>query len=785
VPVVAKPAERGPEELESMNRRVRIRIHGIVQGVGFRPHVYHLAKRHHINGWVRNQADGVEVEAFGRHDEVTLFVEELGSKAPPLARIVHQEFVEIPDQHCESSGFRILHSQDSQPRVALISPDVCICDDCLKELLDPSDRRYRYPFTNCTNCGPRYTIIRDIPYDRHKTTMAPFTMCNDCALEYHDPDNRRFHAQPNACWHCGPQVWLETTEGKCLAERDAAIAETISQLAGGAIVAIKGLGGFHLAVLATNEYAVNRLRRRKVREEKPFAVMFSGPGAVEEHCLVDNAEMDLLLSRVRPIVLLERRRHDSQTIALAPSIAPRNRRLGAFLPYTPLHTLLFAHVRFHALVMTSGNRSDEPIATANAEARERLSDIADLFLFHDREIYLRCDDSVACTIVGKPLLIRRARGFAPAPVFLRESLPAVLAVGAELKNTVCLVRGHEAFVSQHVGDLENQETLSCFEHTIDHLQRILHVQPQVIAHDLHPDYLSSQWALQQPNLQKVGVQHHHAHIASVYAEHRLTGAVLGLALDGTGYGSDGTVWGGEILRVAEDHWVRLGHLRQVPLPGGNMAAREPWRMAVSYLWSLSPEGIEEQFRDLLSRWPSDRWQVVLQMLRRGVHSPLTSSCGRLFDAVSALIGFRDINIYEGQAAIELEQLLEPHQEGYQGDLTVANGLLVVDPLPMVSQVVADMRAGQRPGEISGRFHRGLVQLLADALASVAGSEGLHRILLSGGVFQNAYLSEQLESRLRQSGFEVYSHHELPPNDGCIALGQAFVAGHWWLRHSRD
>ncbi len=579
-----------------MNQRVHIRIQGIVQGVGFRPHVYRLAIEHQIHGWVRNQADGVEIEALGQVDDVAAFVEELSTKAPPLARIVHQELRDLPYQDQDISGFSILESQGSQPRVALISPDVCVCNDCLKELLDPSDRRYRYPFINCTNCGPRYTIIGDLPYDRDKTTMAAFSMCADCFREYHDPGNRRFHAQPNACWHCGPQVWIETADGKRLAERDAAIDEAINQLAGGAIVAIKGLGGFHLAVMATHEQAVNRLRSRKVREEKPFAVMFPNLGAIQEHCRVDDAEMDLLLSRVRPIVLLERRRQDSHAVTMAPSIAPRNRRLGAFLPYTPLHTLLFAHDRFQALVMTSGNRSDEPIATDNRESRERLRDIADFFLFHDREIYLRCDDSVLRTIVGKPTLIRRARGFAPAPVFLRESLPTVLALGAELKNTVCLVRGHEAFISQHIGDLENQETLRSFQHTIEHLQRILYVQPQLIAHDLHPDYLSTQWALQQTHLEKVGVQHHHAHIASVYAEHRLSGPVLGLALDGTGYGGDGTVWGGEILQVSEDHWERLGHLRQVPLPGGNMAAREPWRMAVSYLWSLSPDGIEDAIR---------------------------------------------------------------------------------------------------------------------------------------------------------------------------------------------
>ncbi len=763
-----------------MNRRAQIRIQGIVQGVGFRPHVYRLALEHQICGWVRNQADGVEIEAAGRSADVAAFVTDLGAKAPPLARIVHQEVKDLPYQ--AATDFRILPSSDSQARVALISPDVCVCDDCLRELFDPTNRRLRYPFINCTNCGPRYTIIGDIPYDRDQTTMAAFTMCADCHREYHDPGDRRFHAQPNACWRCGPQVWLETAGGERLAERDAAIAMTIDQLSAGAIIAIKGLGGFHLAVPAAQEPAVSRLRDRKVREEKPFAVMFADLAAVQRYCRASDAEMLLLQSRARPIVLLERRQQTLHNSAIAPSVAPGNRLLGAFLPYTPLHHLLFAHDRFDALVMTSGNRSDEPIVTDNQESRERLGDIADFFLFHDRDIYLRCDDSVVRTIGSGIRPIRRARGFAPAPLFLRESFPTVLGVGAELKNTICLLRGHEAFVSQHIGDLENQETQHSFEQTIAHLQRILHVQPQLIAHDLHPDYLSSQWALQQTHLPRIAVQHHHAHIASVYAERRLSGPILGLALDGTGYGGDGTVWGGEILQVSEDHWQRLGHLRQVPLPGGNMAAREPWRMAVSYLWSLAPECVENEFADILARWPGDRCRIILQMLRQGLQSPLTSSCGRLFDAMAALAGIRDVNVYEGQAAIEWEQLLEPDQGAYSGGITMTTGLWVMDPLPMVSQAVADIRAGVRPGLISARFHRGLVALLADTLVQVSDSTGLRRVALSGGVFQNAYLTEHLESRLRTAGFEIYSHQELPPNDACISLGQAFVAGRWWQRH---
>jgi hydrogenase maturation protein HypF len=441
--------------------------------------------------------------------------------------------------------------------------------------------------------------------------------------------------------------------------------------------------------------------------------------------------------------------------------------------------LLFDHNQFDALVMTSGNRSDEPIVTDNAEARGRLADIADYFLFHDRDIYLRCDDSVMRTINDEPKHLRRSRGFAPVPVFLREALPTVLAVGAELKNTVCLVRGHEAFLSQHIGDLENLETLRSFEQAIRHLQRVLHVEPQLIAHDLHPDYLSTQWALRQTHLPSLAVQHHHAHIASVYAERRLSGPILGLALDGTGYGGDGTIWGGEILQVAENHWERLGHLRQIPLPGGNMAAREPWRMALAYLWSLSPDHVEAEFADLLARWPAQRRQMILQLLRKRLQSPLTSSCGRLFDAMAALAGIRDVNVYEGQAAIEWEQILEEDPHAYSGSIWRADGIWIMDPLPMFAQAIPDIRSGMRPGLVSARFHNGLVALLADTVRQVAEITGLRRIALSGGVFQNAYLSSHLESRLRELDFEVYSHQELPPNDACIALGQAFVAGHWW------
>lgn len=761
-------------------KRCRVRIRGMVQGVGFRPFVFQAAQSRQLGGWVRNRSDGVEIEISGPTDPIGSFVEDLSQKAPPLARIVEIEVAELP--FAPLGPFQILKSCGDQPRLTLISPDVCTCPDCLRELFDPADRRYRYPFINCTNCGPRYTIIRDIPYDRDKTTMAAFPMCPSCRREYEDPLNRRFHAQPNACWECGPRVWLENPDGTLLAQEDGAVREAVDRLEQGAIVAVKGLGGFHLAVDATREEAVKRLRNRKIREEKPFAVMFPDLEAIERYCRVSQEESKLLQSMERPIVLLERRFPPSDP-PLASGVAPRNRFLGAFLPYTPLHFLLFHESDCRALVMTSGNRSDEPIVTDNQEARERLGKIADFFLFHNRDIYIRCDDSVTRVLNGKSRCLRRARGYVPTPVFLKKSVPPVLGVGAELKNTVCLTRGSEAFLSQHIGDLENLETLRSFEHTIAHLQHILDIRPELIVHDLHPDYLSTQWALQQEDAPRMAVQHHHAHIASVIAEHRLEGPVLGLALDGAGYGADGTLWGGELLRVDGHLMTRLGHLRRVLLPGGDKAVKEPWRMALSYLRSINPERFEEDHADFLARLSPDKAQVILQMLEKRLRSPLTSSCGRLFDAVSALVGIRDQVTYEGQAAVELEQALEPDDGFYEGEVYREEESWIIDPLPIIDQLTEDMRHRTAVGMLSARFHNGLIHLLTQTVQKASTQTGLDRIALSGGVFQNRYLSQNLEAELLKEGFEVYSHEEIPPNDACIALGQAYVGASFLNRRS--
>jgi hydrogenase maturation protein HypF len=760
------------------HRRVLIRVRGIVQGVGFRPFIFQLAELHKLEGWVRNQSDGVEVEVVGPSGELEAFIRDIPAKAPPLARIVQ---VEVEEKSFRPhAGFHIVKSLSEHSRTTLIAPDVCTCSDCLRELGDPLDRRYRYPFINCTNCGPRFTIIKDIPYDRDKTTMAGFVMCPTCQAEYDNPRDRRFHAQPNACWECGPEVWLESPTGERLAERDGAVREAISRMQEGAILAIKGLGGFHLAVLATDEGAVSRLRGRKIREEKPFAVMFSDLDTIERYCEVSASEAELLQSSKRPIVLLKRKQV-LEGAAIAPSVAPRNRFLGAFLPYTPLHFLLFHESSYHALVMTSGNQSDEPIVMSNEEARERLKNIADFFLLHNRDIYMRCDDSVTRVLHGESRPLRRARGYVPVPVFMGEAIPSVLGVGAELKNTVCLTRGKEAFLSQHIGDLENLETLHSFDHAIAHLEKILEIKPECIAHDLHPDYLSTQWALSQDHAPRLAVQHHHAHIASVMAEQKLNGPILGLAMDGTGYGTDGAIWGGEILLVEDDRFERLGHFRNVPLPGGAKAIKEPWRMALTYLWSLDPEHVQSAYKDFLDRWPQEKVKIVIQMLNRNINTPLTSSCGRLFDAVSSLAGLRDVINHEGQAAIELEQAIEDDRGRYEGSLIREQGKWILDPLPMIVQVVEEVRKERSPGIIAARFHNGVVALLADAALRVSDATGLKRIALSGGVFQNAYLFENVVSALTERGFEVYSHVEVPANDACIALGQAYVAAHWLMK----
>src|SRR5208282_4891078 len=569
-----------------MDVRRQIEVSGIVQGVGFRPYIYRLATSRHLSGTIRNTSAGVTIEIQGPAETVQDFVEHLPAEAPPLARITNLAVREVPCFVVQIGGdqdFRIVHSAEGEEVRTLISPDVAICPDCLREMFDANDRRYRYPFINCTNCGPRFTIIRDIPYDRPSTSMAAFPMCAACLAEYENPLDRRFHAQPNACWECGPRVELWDQSGRKIDCSDPVV-EAASALRSGLVVAVKGLGGFHLAVDATNPGAVALLRQRKRRVEKPFAVMVPDLRAAEEICDLEDAARTALRSIQRPIVLLPRK----SPSRISDEVAPFNRYLGIFLPYTPLHYLLLAEGKFKALVMTSGNLSEEPIAIDNREAADRLRGLADCFLVHNRDILLRCDDSVVRVAGGVTRHLRRSRGFVPVPVFLKDDQtrkdgPSVLAVGGELKNTICLTKGTHAFLSQHVGDLENVESYSFFHEAIDHLERILEMRPQIIAYDLHPDYFSTRWALEQSGVELVGVQHHHAHIASCMAENHLDGRVIGFALDGTGYGTDGKIWGGEVLIAGYEDFKRAAHFEYVPLPGGAAAIREPWRMAVSYL----------------------------------------------------------------------------------------------------------------------------------------------------------------------------------------------------------
>ncbi len=609
--------------------RKAIDVSGIVQGVGFRPFIYRLANQCSLSGFIANTPAGVSIEVEGAPEKVEEFLLRLPKEVPPLAKLTALSDREINPQGEQS--FRIISTRLDQSAKTLISPDIAVCEDCLRELANPRDRRFRYPFINCTNCGPRFTIIRDIPYDRARTSMDQFKMCAACQAEYDDPANRRFHAQPNACWDCGPQVQLLSASGT-LIDIAEPIREAARLLQQGSIVAIKGLGGFHLACDAKNVDAVEKLRERKHRIEKPFAIMVPRLEIAERYCILDDLSKKQLLSIERPIVLLPSR----PEVALPSGIAPGNRFLGIFLPYTPLHHLLFTSGKFDALVMTSGNLSEEPIAIDNLEAVQRLHGIADAFLVHNREILRRCDDSVLRVAAGVPQQLRRSRGFVPVPVAIEHESQPILAVGGELKNTVCVIRGSEAFLSQHVGDLENLESYNFFNEAVDHLQRILEVQPQVIAHDLHPDYFSTKWALEREDLQHIPVQHHHAHIAACMAENHLDGKVIGIALDGTGYGADGAIWGGEILVADYTTFDRAAHLQYVPLPGGSAAIHEPWRMAVSHLAKHYGNDLQSLDLPFLREIDSRKLQLVLQMMEREIHSPRTSSCGRLFDAVAAL-----------------------------------------------------------------------------------------------------------------------------------------------------
>ena len=748
--------------------RVRARVEGTVQGVGFRPYVYGLARQLGLAGYVLNDERGVLLEVEAEAAAVERFLERLAAEAPPLASV--ERVRTEPAVPTGETVFAIRASPRGGEPHAAVTPDSATCERCLAELRDPADRRYRYPFVNCTDCGPRFTIVRDIPYDRPFTTMAGFVMCDACRAEYEDPGDRRFHAQPNACPACGPSVRLVGGEG----DGDA-IAAAGRALRDGAIVAVKGIGGYHLACRADDEVAVAALRGRKHREERPFAIMVAG---IEDARALVRAGVEdeaLLLSHRRPIVLVPR----LPDAAVAAAVAPGAPDLGVMLAYSPLHHLLLGDAG-GPLVMTSGNRSDEPIAYRDADALERLAGIADLVLAHDRPIETRTDDSVVRTVdldgARRPLLLRRSRGFVPEAIPLPVAAPAhVLAVGAELKNTFCVAKGDRAWVGHHIGDLRNDETLVSFTEGIAHFERLFAVRPSVVAHDLHPDYLSTAYALERADVEPVAVQHHHAHLAACLAEHGETGPAVGAIFDGTGYGTDGTIWGGELLWGDLADFERVGHLWPVRLPGGDAAVRAPWRMARAWLdAALGGEpGVPAALAGVVD---ATAWRQVGSLVHSGFAAPVTTSAGRLCDAVAALCGVRPVVSYEGQAAIELEALCDPAERGaHPLPLLEREGALVLDARETVRAVAGDLAAGASAPVVAARFHAGLAAGTAAACAALAEARGGAPVVLSGGVFQNRRLLEATAAALAARGLRVLVPERLPPNDGGIAYGQAAIA----------
>jgi hydrogenase maturation protein HypF len=773
-----------PSGPTAARRRVRARVEGTVQGVGFRPFVYRIATELGLGGWVLNDSRGVLTEVEGDDGAVEEFLRRLVDDAPPLAVV---ETVEPKALAATGeTNFTITESDDAGEPLALVSPDIATCEDCLAEVLDPGDRRHRYPFTNCTNCGPRFTIIQGVPYDRPLTTMAGFRMCDSCLAEYEDPLDRRFHAQPNACPVCGPSLRLADPAGRSVAEgNEATLQAAALAFAEGKIVAVKGLGGFHLACRADDEAAVAELRARKHREDKPFALMVGTAQDAAELVDLAPAEAELLSSRERPIVLAPRR----ADARVAASVAPGARELGLMLPYSPLHHLLMWDAGT-TLVMTSANVSDEPIAYRDTDALQRLAGIADLFLLHDRPIHTRTDDSVVraldipspdpsprphlSTDVRRPLFLRRSRGYVPAALPLAES-PPLLACGAELKSTFCVAKGGRAWVSHHIGDLKNFETLSSFKEGIEHFQSLFAVEPGLLVHDMHPSYLSTVYALEraeQDGLETLAVQHHHAHLAAVLAEHGEEGTAVGVIYDGTGYGTDETIWGGELLTGDARGFERSGRLHPVRMPGGDRAVRQPWRMACAWmLEALGPEPPLPPGIAALGVEPAD-WAKIGELAGSGLASPVTSSAGRLFDAVGAICGIRAQVNYEGQAAIELEAAADPAESGAY-PLPFADGVL--DARETIRAVLADLGAGAQVPTVAARFHNAVARASAAAAAELAAAAGLDSVVLSGGVFQNRLLLERTAAAVAGDGLRVLTPRRLPPNDGGVSYGQAAVA----------
>ncbi|KAA3655843.1 MAG: carbamoyltransferase HypF [Calditrichaeota bacterium] len=757
------------KRIGTVQKRHLIRIDGIVQGVGFRPFVYRLAKSHKLTGWVFNSNKGVMVEVEGLPDNLTRFQNRLRQEMPPLAQVTEFSSTEIPLKN--DDRFVILQSEYKGDTSVLVSPDMSLCEDCLKEMLLPGNRRFHYPFLNCTNCGPRYTIISGLPYDRANTSMHEFTMCEECEKEYRDPANRRFHAQPNACPKCGPTLQIVDREKRPVKTNDP-VKHAKLLLRSGRILAIRGLGGFHLVADAKNTNAIETLRERKRRAEKPFALMAANADVVEKYCKVTHREREALQQQARPIVLLQAR----SSSKLPKVIAPKSKYYGFMLPYLPVQHLLLLD-NFDVLVMTSANYSDEPIVISNEHAFDYLAPLADYFLIHNREILQRCDDSIVTVAAGHQRILRRSRGYVPAPIILENKVKApILAVGAELKNTVALSNGNKVMLSQHIGDLDNPEAIAFFKDSIKHLQKLLEIKPHYVACDMHPEYLSTKWAHEQELMPKIAVQHHHAHLASVMAENNSARKTIGIILDGTGYGTDKTIWGGEILIGDFRDVSRYAWFEPLPLPGGEAAIREPWRMAISYLRQAYGSSMQKLDLPIMRSTKPNELNLLMQILDKEVNSPKTSSCGRLFDAVSSILDIRNKITYEAQAAIELEMSIKGNLQrnfAYPIDYNLKHGAINFQPL--IREIVNDKTQNIANELIAAKFHVSLAEILIAITIRARKDTGIAQVGLSGGVFQNFTLFQYTVERLRSEGFRVLTHSRVPPNDGGISLGQITVA----------
>ncbi len=748
---------------------LRIEIKGIVQGVGFRPFIYNLAHKYNLRGYVLNDTAGVEIEVEGKKKAINEFLLHVKASPPPQSRIEQVKIRKIPYHNYQN--FVIRESVNKHIKTVFVSPDLATCDDCLNELFNPQDRRFGYPFLNCTNCGPRVTIIQDIPYDRDKTTMSAFKMCPDCESEYHSPQDRRFHAQPNACPVCGPYLALMDNKKKLQTTKDPVVS-TIELLKRGHIVAIKGIGGYHLTCDAANEDAVSNLRKRKYREDKPFAMMAKDLETIRRFCKVNPAEERLLQSVIRPILLLKKK----NVKIIAPEVAPLQKYWGVMLPYSPLHHLLLKKSNL-ILVMTSGNQSDEPICFENDDVFQRLNTIADYFLIHNREIYRRCDDSVSKVWKGEEILLRRARGYVPSPLKVDfDFRKHVLALGAQLKNTFCLARNNLAFLSTHIGDLENYETLDFYIKEIERFKKLCSVKPEIIVYDLHPEYLSTKYALSLGNVKKIPVQHHHAHIVSCMAENKISQKVIGVAFDGTGYGEDKAVWGGEFLLTDLKGYQRVAHLKYVPMPGGEMAIKKPWRMAVSYLYACYGADFLNLDLEFVKKINLNKWAVIKKMLDQRINLYPTSSAGRLFDAVSVLLRWRERTNYEGQPAVELEMMSDEKVKGkYLFEITKEKDIFIIDPELTIKGIVRDLIKKEENSIIAAKFHNTVARMINEVCLRLRKEHNLNLVCLSGGVFQNMFMLDRTHGLLNKNKFKVYTHHQVPPNDGGISLGQAVIA----------